>query len=158
MQQRKKPLSNDEWDILRILWDAGEPLTRTEIFEKLPDTRKWDASIVSKLLNNMLEKDLIKLEASVRCGTHSWGRTFVPTKKQFDFIVDYSMNLASNVPKPQRALGLITSLLSHVSQNELDENHKCFWKLITPLASKDNIDEETIAKLKQIVAESKELH
>ena len=156
MKLRKKPLSYDEWEVLRILWDAGEPLTRTEILEKLPNTRKWDASIVSKLLSSMIEKDFLKIEASVRCGQHSWGRTFFPTKSQFDFVANYSMDLVSNVPKNKRVLGLISSLISHESQDEIDDNYKCFFRLMTPFISRDTIDDNTIAKLKQLLSESEE--
>lgn len=154
MASKKKLLSYDEWEILCVLWNAGTPLTRTEIFEKLPNTRKWDATVVSKLLNSMIEKDFLKIESSVRCGQHSWGRTFSPTKTQFDFIANYSIELVSNVPKHTRIIGLISSLVSHETQNELDNNQKYFWKLITPLISKEKIDDTTIEKLKQIVSES----
>ncbi|HET9356422.1 MAG TPA: BlaI/MecI/CopY family transcriptional regulator [Sphingomicrobium sp.] len=56
----EKRLSDAEWDVMEVLWSAGQPLTATDIAERVPATREWTLATVKSLLSRLLAKRAVK--------------------------------------------------------------------------------------------------
>ena len=61
MKGKKKELTEAEWKIIKVVWDA-EPCTAPEIQEKLQGSKGWSYSTVKTLMDRMVEKGLLKTE------------------------------------------------------------------------------------------------
>lgn len=56
----EKRLSDAEWDVMEILWSAGQPLTATDIDEALRrGDRDWSLATVKSLLSRLLAKQAV---------------------------------------------------------------------------------------------------
>jgi len=53
-------MSNNEYKIMRLLWDASRPLTRAEILNGTKD-RDWNPASIHLILNSMISKGAIKI-------------------------------------------------------------------------------------------------
>ena len=73
----KNPLSPNEFKIMQLLWKEDRPLSRPEIIEMIPD-RDWNPNSIHLILNNMIEKGVIRVEGMTRCG-RGYGRTYAAT-------------------------------------------------------------------------------
>lgn len=49
-------ISEAEWDVMRVLWQAGEPLTSAEMIERLRATKTWKPTTVKTLIGRLLRK------------------------------------------------------------------------------------------------------
>lgn len=67
-------LTKNEKEIMDLLWTMERPLTRMEIIE-FSVNKSWKSSSIHILLNQLLEKDAIKVEGYVRTGKN-FGRTY----------------------------------------------------------------------------------
>ena len=70
-------LTKSEMEIMDVLWEAGEPLSRSDLLERSTE-KSWKDSSVHILLNGMLQKNMIR-EAGFVKRSKTYGRTFVPT-------------------------------------------------------------------------------
>jgi BlaI family penicillinase repressor len=59
-QQNTKPplLSPAEWEIMKILWEAG-PLAARDVFARLPKNRGWAYKTVKTLLSRLVAKEAL---------------------------------------------------------------------------------------------------
>ena len=56
----EKRLSDAEWDVMEVLWSAGQPLTATDIDEALSKgDRDWSLATVKSLLSRLLAKQAV---------------------------------------------------------------------------------------------------
>ena len=56
----EKRLSDAEWDVMEVLWSAGQPLTATDIDEALrKGDRDWSLATVKSLLSRLLAKSAV---------------------------------------------------------------------------------------------------
>jgi len=56
----EKRLSEAEWDVMEVLWSAGQPLTATDIDEALrKGDRDWSLATVKSLLSRLLAKQAV---------------------------------------------------------------------------------------------------
>ena len=55
----EKRLSDAEWDVMEVLWSSAEPLTATDIDEKLQQGRDWSLATVKSLLSRLLAKGAV---------------------------------------------------------------------------------------------------
>lgn len=56
----EKRLSDAEWDVMEVLWSAGEPLTATDIADRIPAERDWSLATVKSLLSRLLAKKAVE--------------------------------------------------------------------------------------------------
>lgn len=56
----EKRLSDAEWDVMEVLWSADQPLTATDIAERIPAERDWSLATVKSLLSRLLAKKALK--------------------------------------------------------------------------------------------------
>ena len=98
-------LTKSEMEIMDVLWDAGEALSRSDLLERSQDKR-WKDSSVHILLNGLLQKNAIREAGFVR-RSKTYGRTFEPTMTREEY---FAMTVYSHRCKPS-IVGLIEALL-----------------------------------------------
>ena len=110
-------LTRSEMEIMDVLWEAGEPLSRSDLLERSLE-KSWKDSSIHILLNGMLQKDLIREAGFVKRGK-TYGRTFLPTMTREEY---FAATVFSHRYKPQ-LVGLVEALLNRVevTQEELEQ-------------------------------------
>lgn len=98
-------LTKSEMQIMDVLWEAGEPMSRADLLER-SEEKTWKDSSVHILLNGMLLKGVIREAGFVKRGK-TYGRLFLPTLTREEY---FAATVFSHPHKPQ-LLGLICALL-----------------------------------------------
>mgnify|MGYP003442467283 CR=1 FL=1 len=98
-------LTKSEMEIMDVLWNAGKPMSRSDILE-CSDDKSWKDSSVHVLLNGMLRKGAIR-EAGFVKRQKTYGRTFLPTMTREEY---FATTIFSHRHKPQ-TVGLFEALL-----------------------------------------------
>ncbi|MBR4606517.1 MAG: BlaI/MecI/CopY family transcriptional regulator [Lachnospiraceae bacterium] len=76
-------LSDNEFTIMKLLWDAGRPLTRAEILNGT-EGRTWNPASIHLILNSMLSKGVIAItDAQVK-----YGRTYEAVLGRDEYVVE----------------------------------------------------------------------
>jgi len=52
-------ISESEWEVMRVLWDAGRPLTAAEVTQKLEGRADWAPKTVRTFLNRLVQKQAV---------------------------------------------------------------------------------------------------
>lgn len=109
-------LTKSEMEIMDVLWEAGEPLSRSDLLERSRE-KSWKDSSVHILLNGMLQKNMIR-EAGFVKRSKTYGRTFAPTMSREEY---FAATAFSHRYKPD-IVGLIRALLSRedITREQLD--------------------------------------
>lgn len=110
-------LTRSEMEIMDVLWESGEPLSRSDLLEK-SESKSWKDSSVHILLNGLLAKGAIR-EAGLVKRSKTYGRTFVPTLTREEY---FATTIFSHRCKPE-IVGLFAALLSRedITREQLDE-------------------------------------
>jgi BlaI family penicillinase repressor len=119
-------LTKSELEIMDVLWNAGEPLSRADLLE-CSEEKSWKDSSVHILINGLLSKNAIR-EAGFVKRSKTYGRVFAPNLTREEY---FAATIFSHRYKPQ-ITGLIQALLR---RPEVDE--ACLNALL-----------ETVAELK----------
>ena len=125
-------LTENELEIMELLWQENRPLSRSEIIEFSPE-RSWKASSIHILLNKLLEKDAICVKGFVKTGKN-YGRTYFPNITPEEHIV---LSLQQNNFYKKSKKSAVASIFS------------------TLIRDKD-IDDELLGELEQMIEERKE--
>jgi BlaI family penicillinase repressor len=56
------PISDSEWDVMSVAWDADAPLTAEQVVAKLAGVRAWSPRTVKTLLNRLIRKGALAFE------------------------------------------------------------------------------------------------
>lgn len=117
-------LTKSELEIMDVLWDAGEPLSRADLLEH-SEEKSWKDSSVHILLNGLLAKNAIR-EAGFVKRSKTYGRVFAPNLTREEY---FATTIFSHRRKPE-ITGLLKALLQRPDVNEacLDELLKCISK------------------------------
>ena len=109
-------LTRSEMEIMDVLWEAGVPLSRSDLLER-SDEKSWKDSSVHILLNGMLNKNVIR-EAGFVKRSKTYGRTFVPTMTREEY---FATTIFSHRHKP-KMVELIAALLQRedITKEELE--------------------------------------
>ena len=99
-------LTKSELEIMDVLWDQGEPLSRADLLEQSRH-KTWKDSSVHILLNSLLSKGAI-CEAGFVKRSKTYGRTFVPTMTREEY---FAVTIFSHRRQP-KIVGLMAALLS----------------------------------------------
>jgi predicted transcriptional regulator len=83
-------LTKSEMQIMDVFWEAGEPLSRSDLLER-SEHKSWKDSSVHILLNGLLQKDMIREVGFVK-RSKTYGRTFLPnmTREEYFAAVVFS--------------------------------------------------------------------
>lgn len=52
-------ISEAEWDVMKIMWQASEPLTSAVIFERLRGSKSWNPKTVRTLISRLVTKEAL---------------------------------------------------------------------------------------------------
>lgn len=99
-------LTKSELEIMDVLWEAGEPLSRADLLAR-SDEKSWKDSSVHILLNGLLAKKAI-YEAGFVKRSKTYGRTFAAAMTREEY---YAATIFSHRYQPEM-VGLIKALLS----------------------------------------------
>lgn len=105
-------LTKSELEIMDVLWNAGEPLSRADLLEH-SEEKSWKDSSVHILINGLLAKNAIR-EAGFVKRSKTYGRVFAPNLTREEY---FATTVFSHRYKPQ-ITGLIQALLR---RPEVDE-------------------------------------
>ncbi len=105
-------LTKSELEIMDVLWNAGEPLSRADLLER-SEEKSWKDSSVHILINGLLSKNAIR-EAGFVKRSKTYGRVFAPNLTREEY---FAATVFSHRYKPQ-ITGLIQALLR---RPEVDE-------------------------------------
>ena len=110
-------LTRSEMEIMDVLWEAGEPLSRSDLLARSAE-KSWKDSSVHILLNGMLHKNVIR-EAGFVKRSKTYGRTFMPTMTREEY---FAATVFSHRYKPQ-IVGLFDALLKRadITKEELEQ-------------------------------------
>lgn len=99
-------LTKSEMQIMDVMWEAGVPLSRSDLLERSSE-KSWKDSSVHILLNGLLQKGAIS-EAGFVKRSKTYGRTFSPniTREQY-----FAETIFSHRYQPDM-VGLIQALMS----------------------------------------------
>ena len=98
-------LTKCEMQIMDVLWEAQQPLSRADLLEH-SEGKTWKDSSVHILLNGLLQKGAIKEVGFVKC-SKTYGRTFAPTLTREEY---FATTIFSHRHKPD-IVGLFRALL-----------------------------------------------
>ena len=98
-------LTKSEMQIMDVFWEAGEPLSRSDLLER-SEHKSWKDSSVHILLNGLLQKDMIREVGFVK-RSKTYGRTFAPTLTREEY---FATTIFSHSHKPE-IIGLFAALL-----------------------------------------------
>ena len=98
-------LTKSELEIMDVLWNAGEPLSRADLLER-SEEKSWKDSSVHILINGLLSKDAIR-EAGFVKRSKTYGRVFLPTMTREEY---FANTIFSHRYKPE-IQGLFAALL-----------------------------------------------
>ena len=98
-------LTRSEMEIMDVLWEAGAPLSRSDLLERSSE-KSWKDSSVHILLNGLLQKKAIR-EAGMVKRSKTYGRTFLPTMTREEY---FATTIFSHRHKPN-IVGLFEALL-----------------------------------------------
>ena len=115
-------LTKSEREIMDVLCNAGEPLSRSEILAR-SETKTWKDSSVHILLISLLRKGMIR-EAGLIKRSKTFGRTFLPTMSREAYYVaaafshrykpDYLMVMEALLDRPEADEETLKQLLAMV--------------------------------------------
>lgn len=109
----KNPLSPNEFKIMQLLWKEERPLSRPEIIEMIPE-RDWNPNSIHLILNNMIEKGVIRVDGMTRCG-RDYGRTYAAAVNNLEYAVMLLKEATQEMNDDQRVLGVLPLLMDGVS-------------------------------------------
>ena len=62
MQNVSQKITESELEVMRVLWEAGEPLPITDIRQTLHERRGWEATTVKTLVQRLVNKGVLSQE------------------------------------------------------------------------------------------------
>ena len=105
----KNPLSVNEFKILELIWTEGRALSRPEIIELTPD-KDWNPNSIHLILNNMIEKGVLKVDGMTRCG-RGYGRTYAATMSRAEYAARQVRQATHNMSGGDRLVEVLRAML-----------------------------------------------
>ena len=113
-------LPNSELEIMMAIWEAGKPVSRLEIDEKLSE-KNWQAPTVLKFLSRLTEKGFLK------CEKPEGGKTnlYTPIVSEEEYL-EFESNSVLGKFCGRSVKSLVANLYENntINDNELDELQK----------------------------------
>lgn len=109
-------LTKSEMEIMDVLWEAGQPLSRADLLAH-GEEKTWKDSSVHILLNGLLNKGAIR-EAGLVKRSKTYGRVFAPTLTREEY---FAQTIFCHRHKPE-IVGLFTALLQRdIPREDLEQ-------------------------------------
>ena len=107
-------LTKSELEIMDVLWNAGEPLSRADLLEH-SEEKSWKDSSVHILINGLLAKNAIR-EAGFVKRSKTYGRVFAPNLTREEY---FATTIFCHRHKPE-IVGLFEALLRREDITDAD--------------------------------------
>ena len=107
-------LTRSELEIMDVLWESSEPLSRADLLARAEE-KTWKDSSVHILLNGLQLKGAIR-EAGLVKRSKTYGRIFAPTMSREEY---FAQTIFSHRHKPE-IVGLFAALLQQQEINQED--------------------------------------
>lgn len=120
-------LTKSELEIMDVLWDTGEPMSRADLLDH-SEGKSWKDSSVHILLNGLLAKNAIR-EAGFVKRSKTYGRVFAPNLTREEY---FATTIFSHRHKPE-IIGLFKALLQ---RPEVDDT--CLDALLVSISERKN--------------------
>ena len=110
-------LTKSEMEIMDVLWEADQPLSRADLLAH-GDEKTWKDSSVHILLNGLLNKGAIR-EAGLVKRSKTYGRVFAPALTREEY---FAQTVFCHRHKPE-VVGLFSALLDQqdISRDDLEK-------------------------------------
>jgi len=59
-------ISDAEWDVIKVLWEHGAPMTAGEVVEALSDRTSWAPRTIKTLLARLVKKGAVRCQVQPR--------------------------------------------------------------------------------------------
>ena len=124
-------LTKSEMEIMDVLWEAGKPLSRSDLLER-SEEKTWKDSSVHILLNGLLQKNAIQ-EAGLVKRSKTYGRVFVPTLTREEY---FASTIFCHRHKPEIVV-LFDALLRRedITLQDLEAIHNLVQKKMQSLSA-----------------------
>ena len=119
-------LTKSELEIMDVLWDAGEPLSRADLLEH-SEGKSWKDSSVHILLNGLLAKNANR-EAGFVKRSKTYGRVFAPNLTREEYFATTIFSHRHNpeitglfkalLQRPEVDEACLDALLEHISEKK----------------------------------------
>ena len=106
MPNIKQIITDSEYQIMKILWDANEKMTVADVSAKL-DGNDWTASTVSTFLQRLLKKEV------VACDKRGKTNLYYPVLSQKDYDLSETESFLSKIYK-----GSIKNMVASLYENK----------------------------------------
>lgn len=112
-------LTNNELEIMELMWKMKRPLSRTEIIDLSPD-RSWSASSIHILLNKLLEKEAIEVSGFVKTNKN-YGRTYSPLITQNDYIISSLNQMKQSSYYKSKSTATVSIFAALIQDSDIDD-------------------------------------
>ncbi len=106
MSNVKQTITDSEYEIMKILWKAGDKMTVSDVVKEL-DGNDWTASTVSTFLQRLLKKEVIS------CDKKGKTNLYYPLLKQSEYDMSETENFLSKIYK-----GSVKNLVAALYENK----------------------------------------
>ncbi len=106
MSNVKQTITDSEYEIMKILWKAGDKMTVSDVVKEL-DGNNWTASTVSTFLQRLLKKEVIS------CDKKGKTNLYYPLLKQSEYDMSETENFLSKIYK-----GSVKNLVAALYENK----------------------------------------
>ena len=110
-------LTKSEMEIMDVLWESGQPMSRADLLGR-SEEKTWKDGSVHILLNGLLQKGAIH-EAGMVKRSKTYGRVFAPSMSREEY---FAQAVFSHRHKPE-IVGLFDALLNRpdISHDQLEQ-------------------------------------
>ena len=106
MSNVKQTITDSEYEIMKMLWKAGDKMTVSDVVKEL-DGNNWTASTVSTFLQRLLKKEVIS------CDKKGKTNLYYPLLKQSEYDMSETENFLSKIYK-----GSVKNLVAALYENK----------------------------------------
>lgn len=117
MTRGSNNLTKNEQEIMEVLWRENRALSRSEIID-LSEDRSWKASSIHILLNQLIEKEAIKVSGFVKTGKN-YGRIYAPMYSEEEYYARQFKDSRSY--QQEKAASIVNFVSAFISNEEIDE-------------------------------------
>lgn len=128
-----KKLTKSEEELMKLFWEAEEPLTSVEILEMSAD-RSWNGNYVHVMLRSLLKKGMIR-----ECGTVKYGK-------------QYARRFTPELTKEQYAARSVMSMEIGLERGSIAA---VAVAMVNEAGKEDETEEDVIKQLEEIIEELK---
>lgn len=111
-------LTDNELEIMEVMWKINKPLSRAEILDLTPD-RSWSKSSIHILLNKLLEKGAIEVDGFVRTNKN-YGRTYSPLITQDEYILSTFNQIKQSSYYKSKSSAVTSIFAALIQDNDID--------------------------------------